>query len=103
MELRECQQGNDIMDMIDQKFKKLEDDHLGEIVETDKHQKSFSIMIPHAQKSCIFVSSYPFNIKLDAFFSFGNKLWKCAGAMKDNGETYFKVSDETKWRQRITL
>ena len=94
MELGECQQGNDIMDMIDQKFKELEEDHLGEIVETNKHQKSFSIMIPQAQKSCIFVSSFPFNIKLDAFFSFGNKLWKCAGAMKDNGETYFKLSDE---------
>ena len=54
----------------------------------------FNIHTSEEQKICIFVSQAPFDVKIDALLCFGRKLWRCTGALTNNGITYFKVNNE---------
>ena len=56
--------------------------------------EAFNIHTSEEQKICIFFSQSPFDVKIDALLCFGRKLWRCTGALTNNGNTYFKVCNE---------
>jgi hypothetical protein len=52
------------------------------------------LILGDEQKVCIFKSS-SIELDLQESLEFGGKLWKCVGAISDNGESYFKMN--LKW------